>query len=155
VRPQVAYVQAIAAIMRERKCSAEKAAEVYHQRQLERAQEAFRSFAADVQASARTFEQVARTLPQRQRGQFLDAPVEEAVEVAIRHKHAVSPAFRVFRDFTPRQRRSCERRPRARTSRATRAGPSDPDEPEPPRRGLCPDNQLEAAITTAGKGWWQ
>jgi hypothetical protein len=110
--------------MREHGCSPDEANEILIERERARRQEAFRSFVADVQAPARTFDQVAKTLPERQREMFLDLPLRAAVGIAIQY-------------FAPRQRgRSCERRPRARTvrrrgsGRTARAGPDDdpPDE---------------------------
>jgi hypothetical protein len=121
---QADHLRKLAAIRQEFGCSPTEANEVLVKRECARRQEVFRSFVADIQASARTFEQVAKTLPQRQREMFLDLPLGAAVGIAIQY-------------FAPRQRgRSCERRPRARTvrrrwsGRTARAGPDDdpPDE---------------------------
>jgi hypothetical protein len=118
----VERIRAITAIKRERRCSFDEAVRIHDQQRLEGWQEASDSFFAGVAEAARTFEEIANSLPERKRETFLDLPLGAAVAMAVRH-------------FAPRQRGRCERRPRARavrrrSGRATRAGPGD-DPPQP------------------------
>jgi hypothetical protein len=145
-RPEGApHILALAEIMRERGCSPSEANEVLIGRKRRERQQKFQSFNANLQETAKTFEEVARSLPQRKREVFLDLPLKAAVGMAIRH-------------FAPRQRGRCGGRPRARivrrgSSRSTRAGPSDPDDPEPgPGSGLLPDVARRHAACPKG-GW--
>jgi hypothetical protein len=135
--PNAERIRALRAIAHEHGCSPDKANEIYWERWAAEKQQKFQSFNANLQETAKTFEEIANTLPRRQREAFVDLPLKAALGMAVRH-------------FAPRQRGRCEGRPRVRivrrrSSRSTRAGPSDPDDPEPgPSSGLLSHNLLES-----------
>jgi hypothetical protein len=127
-RPEDAdRIRALSRTVHEHGCSPDEANEILIDRELEGWQATSDSFFAGVAQTAKTFEEIANSLPRRKREVFLDLPLKAALGVAIRH-------------FAPRQRGRCEGRPRARivrrrSSRSTRAGPSDPSDlaDEPPK----------------------